>query len=79
MVIKTLEHIHKLLLNDERVAKGMSDFAREEKYKAQDRFNDDPSEKNKARLEEAKAECERLYEKWYLSHMVLDDFETQGF
>lgn len=79
MVIKTLEYIHKLLRDDERVAKGMKKYASDEVSKAQDAFNNDPSEKNKAALENAEAEYERLYEKWFASYSALDDFETQGF
>lgn len=79
MVIKTLEYIHKLLRDDERIANGMKKYASEEVDKAQSAFDNDPSEKNRAALDNAKAEYERLYEKWYASYFALDDFETQGF
>lgn len=79
MIIKTLEHIHRLLIDDERVACGMKKYAAEEEDKAQRAFDTDPSEKNRAAIESAKAEHERLYKKWEASYAALDDFETQGF
>ena len=79
MMVKTLEHIHKLLLDEERIAKGMLKYAREDRNKAEDDYNSNDSKKNAELLSKAKEEYEARYEKWREVCAVLDDFETHSF
>ena len=77
MTIKTLEHIHKLLLDEVKLEKELCDVKRKKMCNARDEFNSGECVLGKVR--DAQKEYEKQEDSYHTIKAFLDEFEAEEF